>query len=385
MIWDYRKITFITSLAVLAFVLPMQKGIDPVKRRESRANRILRTCTKTTYPPTCYNGEIPKTLSVGSLADSFEIVKLIREKDHTFLYCHDVAHLLGRAAVKKNRKEWRKTLADCQFGTCANGCLHGVVQEVVKEEIHAPLTGAARQSLTTICQGDSTWRPNIFEKSHCYMAMGSVFNYFTNANISASLLLCDEATTGGDGLAYARLCYDGVFDQIFRPKEREDANLVRGKAPIKEAVRGFCDQFTSESFGALKQSSCLNETWPLFRQEVSTPEGLEWFCSQGKDTEGADACYKVLFQRVAQNNNFDVSKIADFCRHISTSRQALCLGAAAINAMVTEKEYKIKVQDICNVLDNPRVSQECDSIIKQFMSATQEELFCASPAGRSRK
>ena len=63
---------------------------------ERYANQVIETCKKESYPPACYDREIPKLMDKGlSMEDVFTVTSHIQQKTNGYFFCHVLGHNLS--------------------------------------------------------------------------------------------------------------------------------------------------------------------------------------------------------------------------------------------------------------------------------------------------
>jgi len=244
---------------------------------EQHANTAVALCQKDKDRPSCYDKEVPKLTGSLSMEDAFRVTWHVQEKDSEYQYCHVLGHELSAREVRKDPTKWKEVITRCPSGMCSNGCLHGGFQErfraetFTEEEIEE-----VTQELVDACEAREQWQPTGLEQASCYHALGHLTMYITDANTEQASTICDVISKKPDGRDFRQLCYDGVFMQIFQPLEPEDFALIEGKVPTKEEVTAFC----AEGNTHMQEASCLNESWPLFYQDIVNPKNLVPFCEK---------------------------------------------------------------------------------------------------------
>ena len=148
-------------------------------------------------------------------------------------------------------------------------------------------------------------------------------------------------------------CFDGTFMQIFQPLEPEDFALVKGKQPTKEEVSSFCGMHTGK-----KKGSCMSESWPLFRSEIMTPNGLVEFCSRTLPEE-VDRCFTSLFYVLPVQFDFDIEKLRTFCIALPQERKVQCFANVASRLIETDYRNIEKSVDFCTSAIEHNSGEKC--------------------------
>jgi hypothetical protein len=347
-----------TTSVVLAYSLFMPQNPSVAFQKSDSlddiAQSVIKQCANSNYKPGCYDKIIPLTMKTISMEDAFKVTQIIQKEDTSYAYCHVLGHELSAKEVEKNPNNWRQVISRCPSGVCSNGCIHGAMQQKFRSE---SLTDTQIQQykgeFASICEETATWKPTGLEQASCYHALGHLMMYVTNADIKKSIGLCNELAVKKDGRDYTRLCYDGSFMQIYQPLEPEDFALIKGKEVAKEKVQTFCDSFEPAS-----KSSCLSESWPLFRPEVEKPDGLITFCSMQDSTE-KDRCYSAMFYVLTATLNFDVAKISSFCTQLPPGINEQCFASSASRFIETDYRYIDNAGKLCQQAEALNLGTNC--------------------------
>lgn len=320
------------------------------------ARKILEKCAEQNHHAVCYDEEIPKLMDTISMEDAFEVAKVVQKDDPQYLYCHVLAHKLSARELQKDFTKWTEIIPRCPLGVCANGCQHGVMQELVRNEILSDTQiETLKPDLQSVCEESDSWKPTRFEQAHCYHGLGHMFLYITNADTSKASILCDEIGKKKDGRNFSSLCHQGLFMQLFQPIEPEDFTLVAGKQPKKEELMAFCRKFGSGQ----KAEDCWIEGWPLYRDEIATPLGTTDFCFVFNDARSQDRCFQQLFYGYAQLNNFNSEKIQRFCDGVPAQRKGECLSDGASSMIQAESNMIEKAGNLCKSVEDKNVGNAC--------------------------
>lgn len=302
---------------------------------EKYAESVVETCSEERYHPSCYDREIPKLMDKISMEDAFKVTKIVQDQDSSYPYCHVLGHELSAREVAKDPSKWKEVITRCPPGECSNGCLHGGLQERFRgaETYTDEQIEEVKDDLSNICEKRDSWNPTGLEQASCYHAVGHLTMYLTSADIDKSIKICKSSAIKTDGRNFIQTCTDGVFMQIFQPLEPEDFELIKGKEIKKRDLESFCRKYTGQD-----RISCWHEGWPLYRAEITTPNGLMKFCNNPilATKEAKDQCFYGLFYVVTSQFNFDLTKIHDFCSALPQDRMNQCFGNTASRMIETD-------------------------------------------------
>lgn len=309
------------------------------------AQKAVAQCSGEVYKPACYDEVLPAFMDTGlSMEDTFRVTRYVQQLDPSYWYCHVLGHRLSERETAKDPQQWVGVIGRCPSGVCSNGCIHGAFQERFRKSEMTPEEAYALiPELQHVCESSATKTFTGLEQGSCYHALGHLTMYMTGADVSHALRMCEELAYKDDGRDFRRLCYDGLFMQIYQPLEPEDFGLVANIAPKTQmAAKAFCDTYSGEV-----RSSCRSESWPLFDAEIHTPEGLVSFCDKETNVDSRRTCYSGLMYVITPSFDFDARKVAAFCEALPERVQGLCFGNAASRTIETDYALADKAVAIC--------------------------------------
>ncbi len=320
------------------------------------ADQVMAACKKDTYPPRCYDTEIPKLMDQGvSLEDSFKVTVLIQKATNGYFFCHVLGHNLAAKETAKDPSKWTDVIGRCPTGMCSNGCLHGAAQERFRAEALTPeQIDEVLPQLAGICQQGHERNFTGLEQASCYHALGHLSMYITNADIRASTRICNTIARPNNQ-DYTQTCYEGAYMQIYQPLEPEDFALVKDIAPQTQAAsEAFCSTFSGEY-----REACHRESWPLYRESLQTPDGLQKFCNATYSPESKRRCYNAMFYTLVAQMNFEVERITPLCEGLPTGRKAQCFANAASRCIETDYRLAPKALELCSTAEKNGVGDRC--------------------------
>lgn len=324
------------------------------------AHEIMRRCKEVSYRPTCYENEVPRLLSNASMEQVFEVIRLLRTEDTSYQFCHVLAHKIGGREVEKDPSQWIDVIPRCpQDGLCSNGCLHGVsVARFNKEILDDEEIEAVLPELSIACEPRGTWNPTELDKAICYHGVGHMLMHITDAQTSKSLALCERLARKEDGRDYRQVCIEGVFMQIFQPLEPEDIALVDRLAikPTRENLKTFC---AAHGEDIVTRSACWREGWPLFREEVKTPEGIASFCSTSPDEEQRKNCYTTVLSIQGRSSLTEPERMAHLCNGLAHEWQGRCFAIGATAVVEEDRTLAQESVAFCSRAASPSAKEMC--------------------------
>ncbi|MCP6719994.1 MAG: hypothetical protein KJI72_01530 [Patescibacteria group bacterium] len=346
---------------------------------EEHADRMIEKCKKAGSNQRCYDEEIPHLMDFISMKEAFEVTKIIQEKDPTYWFCHELGHNLSEKEYAKDPAKWKDVVTSCPVGMCSNGCVHGAIQ---RHFIAASLDNTQLQELLpvveSLCERRTNWNPTPLEQASCYHELGHLSHYLTDTNIPKSKELCDTIALKEDGRNYLQTCYEGMFMQLFEPREPEDFALIYNIVPYKEKLgvceqytsgvekgacwkigwlgkeKEFCNQFTGEIRGA-----CFREAWVIQDEKIETPEGIVEYCNYSDDPTEKRKCYNKLYYSLMAKFEFDEERMKPICMGLPRALQGQCFANTASRMIETDKRLVEKALSMCAFAATLGVEREC--------------------------
>lgn len=370
-----RKI-FVTAsllLFVMAFGASLFVFDSFVKRSkaaplEEYAKQVVDKCSSgpVANRRACYEKEVPKLMDFISMEEAFEVVALIQKQDSEYLWCHNMGHEISEKENLKDPSAWRQVAQRCPVGVCSNGCIHGAIQEHFRSEaLNSVQLEEVIPDLETLCEKEEFIE---LERASCYHEIGHISAYLTGAGISRAAEVCQRVATTPDGLDYTRTCLEGIFMQVFEPRDPEDFALVYDLIPRKDALRqcnnlsgeamgacweekgwgedfrSFCNQFEGET-----KLACFRESWVVQdKEKLKRGEGLDDFCSYTKDEEEKRQCYNKLYYALMSLFDFNEEKMKMLCSSLSPDKKGQCFANTASRMIEADKNLYQRATAICD-------------------------------------
>lgn len=370
-----------TSLGVLALTIVIFTGValwffgvfdtEPQSANatdiEKYAKQVALACADAPYRPTCYEKEVPKLVTEMPTEEIFLVVRALRKEDPEYLYCHVLAHNLGKYEVSLDPDNWLDVIAKGPTdGLCSNGFAHGaVVARFNDEDLSEAEYNAALKDLAIACEEREGWNPTDLTKAICYHGIGHVLIHMTLAQVNESLHGCEFIGLKEDGSDYRQLCTEGVYMQLFQPLEPEDFALVGmlPYIPTRETLENFCSNNSSsdEQYGA-----CWREAWPLFGDDIYSSEGVTNYCGSLTEAQNKKMCYVSAFTINGRSNLGDPDRMAATCNGLDAEYKGDCFARGA-NAFPEEDPAYVKQGvDMCGRANTTDAQDECYGFLAQI-------------------
>lgn len=355
-------VLLVATVGVLFLFLKVNKTESTlaVKTITEYATDMVTLCKDDPYRPTCYEEEVPKLVEFIPTDKIFEVVRAIRKQDPEYLYCHVLAHELGRYEVSLDPDNWLDVIAKGPTdGLCSNGFAHGAIVTRFNDEDLTPTQFTeAQKSLAIACEERAGFTPTDLTKAICYHGIGHVLIHMTLAKVDESLKACEVIAQKSDGRDYRQVCTEGVYMQLFQPLEPEDYALVDmlPLKPSKETLATFC---TSNAQTDAQYGACWREGWPFFGEDIYSSGGVTEYCSVLSASQDRDACYISAFTINGRHNLGNPEKMAATCNGLSEVHKGTCFARGA-NAFPEESPELIQnAINMCSRANSEGAQNEC--------------------------
>ena len=341
----------------------------PMANLDEYAVEMVLVCADAPHRPTCYEEEVPKLVIELNSEQIFEVIRLIRNHDSEYLFCHVLAHELGVHEISLDPENWLDVLAKAPSdGLCSNGFTHvAALARFTGEVVTGRELEESIPDFSIACESREGWNPTELQKAICYHGLGHVLVHLTDAKINPSLEVCEIIALKGDGRDYRHLCVEGVYMQLFQPLEPEDYALIDQlkEPPTRENIEQFCaDNSNTDS----QYGTCWREAWPLFYTQLFTPDGVSEYCESLSESQGRGKCYISSFTINGRQNLGDPDFMAALCNNVKTEYRGVCFARGA-NAFPEENNQLIaEAVDMCSRAEQAVVQDECYSFLASTAS-----------------
>ena len=359
----YKDIT--VSIAVIASVVALSvlSNYSPKNEFNSVAKDIIELCEGSVYTPSCYDEEIPKLMDEGyTMEEAFAVTKEVQRLDESYQYCHVLGHYLSAKETAKDPEKWKDVVARAPLGVCSNGAVHGAFQERFRVESmpERDIEDIAPE-LDGVCEPRKDWQPTLMGQATCIHALGHLTMYVTQADIHKSVELCEILVEETSNETKRQLCYDGAFMQIYQPLDPEDFALIVGKEiETKEASEEFCSQFH-----VYAESSCVSESWPLYYEDIQSPDTISLICNRVSTDEQNERCMSAMFFVAMAQSNLSSEWAVDFCSRISSGYRGTCFGNSASRLIEVDSRNVEEALELCYSAEESGSAAPCfDELLK---------------------
>lgn len=238
-----------------------------------------------------------------SVREAMQSLRQESERDPELLsVCHDVAHVVGRAAVEKGMP-FAEIMAE-QDVFCNGGYIHGALEELFSGEF-------TPEELGDSCNGVST---ETWLGMECYHGLGHGYMFATDQSFHRSLEYCEALTTSAQRFS----CADGVFMQFFTLALRTMSD---------ESFLSFCEDQPTLAY----VSTCYLYVPIAYmtRHEGDYAQAFTW-CMQARRVEGRENCIRGVSSEAIKRNVSQPDEVYNLCSNTPTGFRGPCLAGLAI-------------------------------------------------------
>jgi hypothetical protein len=397
---ENSRISLLIIVILLTTILIVAKKQVFVKSTiDQLANQVIKTCAASSSKQRCYDTAIPKLMKSITMEEAFAVTKIVQSKDREYWFCHALGHNISAQEYKKDPSKWKEIMTRCPVGMCSNGCIHGALQEHFSAEwLNETQLEKLLPDVKDICEPRKNWEPTQLAVSSCYHEIGHLSLYLTNGDIKRAQGVCDTVGVKPDGRNYLQTCYEGIFMQIFEPREPEDFALIYSLIPRKEKL-STCEQYTTgidkgacwksgwegkekefcNTFANDLRYACYREAWVINDASIETPEGIISYCNYSDDAEEKRKCYNKLYYSLMSKYEFDHTRLEKLCAELPQDLRGQCFGNTASRLIETDKTLWKTALSVCDKAKIYKVEGVCFAELAHYgqiaMAGSKEGKF----------
>jgi hypothetical protein len=225
--WALAAILSLVGIGVIAAAVfwPNSSSKD-IAANPVSINDMIDVCeVKKTITFTCYKNELTK---ITQQHGPEKAMALVKEQYNNVPYiksqCHQLTHIIGRAALSKYNNELADTYAHGdQF--CWSGYYHGAMEQLSTAKGYNYIIKNANE----VCKPIAAKGKFSFYHYNCVHGMGHGYMFATNGELFESLNDCDSITDSWERTS----CYGGVFMQNIMNEQSPDSETQAGTKYLK--------------------------------------------------------------------------------------------------------------------------------------------------------
>lgn len=170
---------------------------------------------------TCLRRELRAIMRITNIHDIMRavLVDSYHAEDAQTVYnspnCHALAHIVGETAGAQSRQSVAQLFGMC--GTsCVYGCVHGMFSGLLKKGI------LTKSTIATVCDSDIGSHASQRDREECIHGIGHGLADYLYSDTPAAIEYCE----GFVALSDRKMCWDGVFMQVYGPVVSPERALV---------------------------------------------------------------------------------------------------------------------------------------------------------------
>lgn len=340
---------------------PLSATVAAVLERCQDGSRLVPRCLKEGLQP------LLRQAGPGAVLDETErIFRADPRISHGSVTCHDLAHLVGEAAVEAGLPV-HETLRACTDG-CGFGCTHGALFASIRRD------GFDTSTIGTVCvpfrQG--TGAPASGKQSYdaCIHGLGHAVTELASHETTAALAYCDILGEHQD----RDRCAAGVFMELIGSAEEP------GPVPYS-GMQQFCTTVPA-SYGAV----CARQTGENSLTRTRNAEEALRECAQVPAAERGD-CITGLANILYFQMNGETDRLGQFCAAVPPSAVSACLLGIIQSDVITDASARISIT-VCRDVRGRQLRNGCFRSLGEKMAyvygTAARTAFCAAlPAEES--
>ena len=324
------------------------------------AEHIYSECSIAPYRPTCYERSVNNFLGQLQPLEAMDVIRHLRSLDDEYIYCHTAAHIVGEYAVGIDPDNWLDVVASGPSDNmCSFGFEHGaVLGKFNSEYLAGEAFDQAVSELAFACEDRANFFPSELQRAMCYHGIGHVLVHISGAQIESALAGCNTLARKPDGRDYTRVCYEGVFMQLFQPLEPEDYALINRleMEPSPENIVAFCNKYAAspDMYGV-----CWREAWPLVLQGEWGMSELVQHCQLLSSEDEQYYCFNTGFTIHARHTLGNDAVSINFCSAAPKFYQGMCMTIAAMAYIEEDVQLFDAALTFCQSTDSESLRADC--------------------------
>lgn len=302
----------------------------------------------------CYKDELNKIVNEQNPEAAFAFVK---EKYNTESYvksqCHQLAHVIGRAAYAKYDEIADTFAHGDQF--CWSGYYHGAVEELTDEKGY----DYTLKNANSICSSFAASEKYSFKHYNCVHGLGHGFMFVTEDRFFDALRACDNITDNWERSS----CWGGVFMQNIMNVQGPDAADTQGYDYLKKDEPMYPCTAVEEKY---KEQCYLMQTSYALQVVDYDFKKVFGLCAQSPSAYRS-TCYQSLGRDASGQSVSDAARTTATCLLGDSSvAQSNCIIGAAKD-FVSYFHSDVQAKQLCASLP-PDLGNICSDTVKNYYS-----------------
>jgi hypothetical protein len=313
---------------------------------------IKDSCTSASSSYSCYKKQLTEITNKQSPEAAMALVKKEYSlNSYVKSQCHQLTHVIGRAALDKYKNVADTYAHGDQF--CWSGYYHGAMEEVALINGYDYLL----KNTNEICKPIAAKGKYSFYHYNCVHGLGHGYMYVKDGDLFASLSACDAITNSWERTS----CYGGVFMQNIMNEQTPDNTAKTGSKYLKSDQPMY--PCTAIGYKYKDQCYLMQTSYALQTVSYNFSEVFE-MCAQ-VDADFRDTCYTSLGRDASGNSVSDVDSTKTTCL-LGPSEEArrYCVHGAAMD-FVSYFHSDQQANKLCKSLPST-LSGDCLSVVKNY-------------------
>lgn len=295
----------------------------------------------------CYYNYYTGLVEQYGVAPAFtELKKQAAEDPYVEAQCHQMAHVIGRAAASLYEDAAEAYIYGDSF--CWSGYYHGVMEGVLKQ------WGAENFSskLGEVCQNIKGRENYSFDYFNCVHGLGHGIMDFTENKLFDSLAMCDNLT----GSWEQNSCYGGAFMENVMTDNRNHFTEYLKKDDLLYPCTAVDYKYKGQCY--------LMQTSYVLKENGGDFIGAFALCKRA-DTDFVDTCYQSLGRDASSRNNYKVEGTRDTCLLGEAGKpQENCI-VGAVKDIVSYFHSDKEANRFCSLF-SPDLENLCSTTLKSY-------------------
>jgi hypothetical protein len=341
-------------LSVLGLSIMCAAIFWPQPKQEIAANpaaNISDACaSNTTY--SCYKKQLTGiTNNQGPEAAMALVKKEYNQSSYIKSQCHQLTHVIGRAALDKYKNVADTYAHGDQF--CWSGYYHGVMEEIALKNGYDYIIKNANE----VCKPIAVKGEYSFYHYNCVHGLGHGFMFVKDGDLFASLSACDAITNDWERTS----CYGGVFMQNIMNEQTPDDTAKTGSKFLKPDQPMY--PCTAVAHKYKDQCYLMQTSYAL--QTVGYDFSKVFSICAAVDSDFVDTCYTSLGRDASGNSVSNVETTRQTCLKGPTEdAQKYCVHGAAMD-FVSYFHSDSQAKQFCTSLP-VNLSADCLTVVKNY-------------------
>jgi hypothetical protein len=345
----------LVGIAVIAAAVLWPGSKTEIAANPSSNVALIDNCqNKNTITYSCYKNELTQITNQQGPEKAMTLIKQAYVKvPYVKSQCHQLTHVIGRAALAKYNNDLAQTYAHGdQY--CWSGYYHGAMEQLATSKGYDFIV----KNADSICEPIAVKGKTSFYYYNCVHGLGHGFMFVKDGDLFASLKACDSLK---DASFDQPSCYGGVFMQNIMNEQTPDNTAKTGSKFLK------ADQpmYPCTAVDTKYKNQCYLMQTSYALQTVSYDFSKVFTMCDSVEMPFKDTCYTSLGRDASGNSISNVQQTHDTCLLGKTDEaRRYCVHGAAMD-FVSYFHSNQQANQLCNSLPDSLLS-DCLDVVKNY-------------------